>query len=68
MGTYCRDSFAIVTNEDRTRALENLGYIRSEAAFLSLAALHSGYFLLESWARRLLVIISGMRDVSAGEV
>jgi hypothetical protein len=40
-----------VTNEDRTRALEDLGYTPCEAVFLCLAALHSGYFLRRQFGR-----------------
>jgi hypothetical protein len=34
-----------MTNEERTEALQSLGYHGVEARFLCLAALHSGYFL-----------------------
>lgn len=36
---------AFVTPRDRIDALRSLGYTSREAAFLALAALHSGYFL-----------------------
>jgi hypothetical protein len=50
-----------MTQEDRTRALEGFGYIRSEAAFLCLAALHSGYFRRRQF-RRFAGASRGYRD------
>jgi hypothetical protein len=38
-------SQALLTSEERQRALERLGYTKRESQFLSMAALHSGYFL-----------------------
>jgi hypothetical protein len=35
----------MMTNSDRIQALQEFGYSRREAAFLCLAALHSGFFL-----------------------
>src|SRR5438093_7087639 len=34
-----------MTNEERIRAIRQLGYTEREAAFLCIAALHGGYFL-----------------------
>ena len=51
----------MMTSEDRTRALEGFGYTRSEAAFLCLAALHSGYFLRRQF-RRFANASRGYRD------
>lgn len=39
-----------LTNEQRIRALERLGYSEREAAFLCMAALHGGYFLRRQYA------------------
>src|SRR5713101_1628383 len=38
-------SSVAMTNPERIKALQNLGYTAREAAFLCLAALHGGYFL-----------------------
>ena len=35
----------MTTGDERIARLEELGYTEREAAFLVLAALHSGYFL-----------------------
>jgi hypothetical protein len=51
----------MMTREDRIRALEGFGYTRSEAAFLCLAALHSGYFLRRQF-RRFAGASRGYRD------
>src|SRR5690606_26579456 len=40
-----------LTNEKRIQALQKLGYNEREAAFLVLAALHSGYFLRRQYNR-----------------
>ena len=34
-----------MTNEDRIRNLQSLGYTQTEANFLVVAALHSGHFV-----------------------
>src|SRR6266851_7533309 len=46
-----------MTNEDRIKALEALGYDREEAHFLVLGALHSGYFV----RRQFLSFIKGTK-------
>ena len=45
MSPWSARSPAFVPSRDRIDALKSLGYTRREAAFLALAALHSGYFL-----------------------
>ena len=40
-----------LTNSQRAAALKRFGYSESEACFLSLAALHSGYFLRRQYTR-----------------
>lgn len=52
-----------MTNEERIHALESLGYEDTEACFLCLAALHSGYFV----RRQFLALVGapkGWRDDS----
>lgn len=39
-----------LTNPERIKALQRLGYHEREASFLSLAALHGGYFLRRQYA------------------
>jgi hypothetical protein len=51
----------MMTSEERIRALEDFGYTHSEAAFLCLAALHSGYFLRRQF-RRFAGVSRGYRD------
>jgi hypothetical protein len=40
-----------MTDRERVRALQRFSYTEPESAFLSLAALHSGYFLRRQYAR-----------------
>src|SRR5437660_9369780 len=40
-----------LSDSQRVQALERFGYTETEAAFLCLAALHSGYFLRRQYAR-----------------
>ena len=40
-----------MTDRERVRALQRFGYAEPEGAFLSLAALHSGYFLRRQYTR-----------------
>jgi hypothetical protein len=48
-----------ITNDSRIEALRRFGYSEREAAFLSLAGLHSGYFLRRQYVRFLGKTVGG---------